>query len=196
VSTPARRVIPAAPAPDADRLIPDDPAQAPLFTAFHVDDTGRYLAHAAGRLRAAHNCGGDERRGHVAHLSADLLHALTAAHRLAANLRRHYPAEGAELDATAAAIGLARALSEPAKAATTAHLTQTVMFDTGHAARHAAAMLVPGGDGALWKFNAGHCGSHLRTAAEHAVKLAEHLRDNYPAEAAHLAGLGVWSPRA
>jgi len=39
-------------------------------------------------------------------------------------------------------------------------------------------------------FNGEHARTHLDGALEHVGKLTEHLKDNYPAEAGFLAGLG------
>lgn len=98
------------------------------------------------------------------------------------------PAEMGGTPGADAAVGLARALSEDAKAATTAHLLQTVLYDGGHAVRHAQAMLdEPEPD--LWSFNAGHAEKHLGGAVEHVAKLTQHLRDNYPEEAKWLTEL-------
>lgn len=92
-------------------------------------------------------------------------------------------------------IGLAKAVSPEAKAATTAHLLETTLHEMTHGIRHAQAMLDdPGPDGAEWQFNADHCQKHLGGAVEHAGKLASHFRDNYPAEAKWLAGLDETRP--
>ncbi len=87
------------------------------------------------------------------------------------------------------AISLAKALSEDAKAATTAHLLQTILYDCGHASRHAQAMLDEPSPDDLWSFNADHAEKHLGGAVEHVAKLNEHLKDNYPEEAKWLGGL-------
>lgn len=95
----------------------------------------------------------------------------------------------AEMPGAAPALSLARALSEDAKAATTAHLLQTVLYHAGHASRHAQAMAGEPGPDEVWSFNADHAGKHLDGAVEHSAKLAVHLKDNYPQEGRWLAGL-------
>jgi 2'-5' RNA ligase len=87
------------------------------------------------------------------------------------------------------AVGLAKAVSDDARAATTAHLTETSLHELTHADRHARQMTEDTPD-AEFDFNADHAEKHLAGAAEHAGKLAQHLADNYPAESAWLRGLG------
>jgi predicted ABC-type ATPase len=172
-------------APDSD-----DPTAVAMFTAHRLDEIAQQLAHATERMQAARAASGDLRAYHSGHVARHLAGALDAGRLLAANLRAHYPAEGAELDKTTETIGLAKALSEDAKAATTAHLLQTVMYDAGHASRHAQAMLgEPAPD--VWGFNADHAEKHLGGAAEHVRKLAVHLHDNYPDEGRWLARLAT-----
>jgi hypothetical protein len=161
-----------------------------MFTAHRVDDAGKHLAHASERLGAARKATGDLRTYHMGHVSHHLDDAHTSAHQLAANLRAHYPAEGAELDALTGAVGLAKSVSEDAKTATTAHLTQTICNHLAHTMRHVAAM-GDDPDPDVWGFNADHARTHLDGAVEHVGKLARHLTDNYPAEAGFLAGLGT-----
>jgi hypothetical protein len=89
---------------------------------------------------------------------------------------------------SAQVLGLAKAVSEDAKAATTAHLLETTLHELAHAGRHAQA-LTEGTGTTEWSFNADHAEKHLGGAVEHAGKLRQHLRDNYPAEAKWLNGL-------
>jgi predicted ABC-type ATPase len=168
--------------------VPDDPAAVSLFTAHRVDEVLHKLSHATERLQAARAASGDLRAYHCARVAGHLESALGAMHDLAANLRDHYPAEAAELEQVRQAVGLAKAVSGDAKAATTAHLTETTLHELAHASRHAQAMTgtVPDTE---WEFDAEHCQSHLDGALEHAGKLAVHFRDNYPREAKWLAGL-------
>lgn len=168
--------------------VPGDPAAVSIFTAHRTDDTLHQLGHAAERMQAARSSSGDLRAYHCVHVAGHLQAALDAAHDLAANLREHYPAEAAELDAVAESVGLAEAVSGDAKAATTAHLLETTLHELTHASRHAQQMLEDTPE-AEWEFNADHCEHHLGGAAEHADKLRGHLTDNYPAEGRWLAGL-------
>jgi predicted ABC-type ATPase/2'-5' RNA ligase len=87
------------------------------------------------------------------------------------------------------AIGLAKAVSPAAKAATTSHLLETSLHEETHGRRHADAMLKATPDDE-WGFNADHCEKHLKGAVEHVGKLAQHMRDNYPDVARWLAELG------
>ena len=172
------------------QAMPDNRTAVAMHTAHRLDDLTANLAHASEHLQAARRARGQLRTFHAGHVAVHLGHALDAGHALAANLRQHYPAEGAEYDATSRAIGLAKALSDAARTATTAHLAQSILYDLGHASRHADVLLTPGSP-ALWRFNADHCDKHLASAEDHAVRLAVHLRDNYPAEARYLAALPV-----
>lgn len=78
-------------------------------------------------------------------------------------------------------ISLSASVNPAAKAASFAHLLQTVMYDGAHAERHSKAMLADQTD-PEWDFDADHAEKHLKGTREHALKLAEHIRDNYPAE--------------
>jgi predicted ABC-type ATPase len=167
-----------------------DPVTVAMYTAHRVDDCGRHLAHASERLDAARKAGGDLRDGHMAHVAHQLDDAHTSAHQLAGNLRAHYPAEGAELDALMGVVGLAVSVSKDAKTATTAHLVQTTCNHLAHTIRHVTAMGEDPAE-AVWDFNAEHARTHLDGALEHVGKLTRHLEDNYPAEAGFLAGLGT-----
>jgi hypothetical protein len=169
--------------------VPGDPAAVAMYTAHRTDDAGKHLAHASERLDAARKADGTLRAYHMAHCSHHLDDAHVSAHQLAANLRAHYPAEGAELDALMGVVGLAVSVSEDAKTATTAHLVQTTCNHLAHTIRHVQAMADdPAPE--VWDFNAEHARTHLDGALEHVGKLTNHLRDNYPAEAGFLAGLG------
>jgi hypothetical protein len=86
-------------------------------------------------------------------------------------------------------VGLAKSVSPTAKAATTAHLTETTLHELSHASLHAQAMGKDDPGGEEWAFDADHCASHLDGAVEHAGKLWEHFHDNYPREAAWLVGI-------
>lgn len=168
--------------------VPDDPAAISMFTAHRIDSVLHELSHAAERMEAARDASGDLRAYHCSNLARHLHDALNAAHHLAENIRDHYPAEAAELDAVAETVGLAKAVSDDARAATTAHLLETTLHELTHADRHAKQMVEDTPDDE-WDFNADHCAKHLGGAVEHAGKIREHFRDNYPAEARWLAGL-------
>lgn len=171
--------------------VPDDKTAVAMYTAHRVDDCGKHLAHASERLDAARKAGGGSvlRGYHMAHAAHHLDDAHTSAHQLAANLRAHYPAEGAELDALMGVVGLAVSVSQDAKTATTSHLTQTICNHLAHTLRHVQAM-ADDPDAKVWSFNADHAEIHLAGAREHVAKLTDHLTDNYPSEAGYLAGLG------
>jgi hypothetical protein len=168
--------------------VPDDPAAISVFTAHRIDEILHKLAHASQRMEAARSSSGDLRKYHAARLAGHLKAALDTGHDLAANVRAHYPDEGDELDAVAETVGLAKAVSEDAKAATTAHLLETTLHELTHADRHAQA-LTEGTGTTEWTFNADHCEKHLAGATEHAGKLAVHFKDNYPQVARWLSQL-------
>jgi hypothetical protein len=168
---------------------PTPPAAKAIMTAHRVDDLQGSLAHATERvaiLRRAKTV--DERRYHSIHLDNHMSDALNQAHALAANLRANYPAEGAELEAMKQTLGLAKAVGTREKAVTTAHLTETVTNELVHAKRHSILMLNPDPPD-VWEFGFDHVMTHVESARKHADKLAEHIRDNYPAEARWLKGL-------
>jgi hypothetical protein len=196
--------------------VPDDPAAISIFTAHRIDEILHKLSHASQRMEAARSASGDLRKYHAARLAGHLKAALDAGHDLAANVRAHYPAEAAELDAVAetvglaatiadqmlrwtehavmataqdGAVGLAKAVSDDARAATTAHLLETTLHELTHASRHAQAMLTDTPDDEF-EFSADHAVKHLAGAVEHAGKLRQHLADNYPDVAKWLTGLG------
>ena len=118
---------------------PDDPAAA-MATARHLHDTAQHLASASGHLDKAREAPPGDPDGHISETARHLDGALTSAHDLAAHLRDRYPAEGADLDALTETIGLARSVSDQAKTATTAHLTQTICNHLGHTIAHVEAM--------------------------------------------------------
>lgn len=90
----------------------------------------------------------------------------------------------ADPDDTAGEIGLSKAVSEDAKAATAAHLLETTLHELTHGSRHAQQMAEDEHpDGPEFAFNADHAEKHLGGAAEHAAKLRDHFADNYPGEA-------------
>jgi hypothetical protein len=169
--------------------VPDDPTAVAMYTAHRVDDAGKHLAHASERLDAAREAAGALRDYHMAHCTHHLDGAHVSAHQLAGNLRAHYPAEGTELDALTGTVGLAVSVSQDAKTATTAHLTQTICNHLAHTIRHVEAM-GDDPDPDVWGFNADHARTHLDGAMEHVGKLTGHLKDNYPAEGGFLKGLG------
>ena len=80
------------------------------------------------------------------------------------------------------------AVNPAAKAASFAHLLQTIMYDGAHARRHSTAMLADTDDKS-WAFDADHADKHMQGAREHACKLSEHIVDNYPDEAEWLEEL-------
>lgn len=175
--------------------LPQTPGKAAaIMTAHRVHSMPGSLSHAVERMDAARKTRDPElRKYHVVHIRNHLARTMADGHMLADNLRRHYPAEGKELDATCrtleSSVSMAgKSLSPSIRAATTAHLLQTTMNECTHAVRHAALMAktdpVP-----EWEFNADHSQKHLHGALEHAVKLMNHVRDNYPAEAKLLVQL-------
>lgn len=168
--------------------VPDDKTAVAMFTAHRLDETLYQLAHAAERMRAARAASGDLRAYHSARVHRHLQHALEAGHGLTANIRAHYAPEAQELEQVKQDIGLAKAVSPQARAATTSHLLETCLHEETHGARHAEAMLKPGSDDE-WAFNADHCAKHLGGALEHAAKLREHFADNYADEGRWLAEL-------
>jgi hypothetical protein len=169
--------------------VPDDPAAISMFTAHRADAIRDELGHAGERMKAARAATGDLRAYHCGHLARHLHLALDSAHDLKANIDGHYPAEAAELEIVRQTIGLAKAVSGQAKTATTAHLLETTLHALTHASRHADLMTDGSTPDDEWEFDAGHCEDHIAEAANHAGKLAEHFRDNYPAEAGWLGGL-------
>jgi hypothetical protein len=170
--------------------VPDDPAAVAMFTAHRLDRTMHELAHATERHQAAQSAGGKLRAYHTSNIARHLQNSLDTMHNFVSNLREHYPAEAAELEQVRQAVGLAKSVSPAAKAATTAHLTETVLHELTHGQRHALAMMKDDPDGKEWKFDSDHCGRHLDGAVEHAGKLTEHFTDNYPAVAEWLGELG------
>jgi hypothetical protein len=161
---------------------PGDKDSKEMLVAHRIDDTVRAVAHAEERISAALRAGTSSQRGyHSTHIANHLAVALDNMHFLVDDLRRHYPAEAAELEAVRQSIGLARPLSKALRAATAAHLIETVLHQLTHAKRHADQMLKP--DPMLvWKFNADHAQNHLKGAQEHIDKLSEHVVENYPGE--------------
>jgi hypothetical protein len=171
--------------------VPDDPAAISIFTAHRVNSILHQVAHAVERMQAAKAASGDLRAYHVTHIAEHLQRALDSGHEMTVNLREHYPAEAAELDAVKESVGLAKAVSETAKAVTTAHLTETTLHELTHAALHAQAMGKDDPDGDEWAFDADHCEKHLGGAVEHAGKIWTHLHDNYPRESKWLTGIAA-----
>lgn len=158
--------------------VPDEKTARAMYSAHRIDGTLYHLAHAAERLMEARK--NKTLRGyHMIHVNNHLSFALSSGHQLVDNLRKNYPAEGQELDALTKTIGLARALSPGTKAATFAHLLETVLYDEAHAKRHTLLMLKPGSD-AEWEFNFDHARKHMKGAEEHCYKLVHHVEDNYP----------------
>jgi hypothetical protein len=170
--------------------LPVPPKQtAAMMTAHRVSDMRASLAHAVERMAVARKSKDPEIRKYESlHIRNHLARTIGTGHMLADNLRRNYPAEGRELDATVKTLGLASGLSSVMKAATTAHLLMTILADCAHASRH-AQFLGKTDPRDQWEFNAEHAEKHLRGALEHACKLHEHITDNYPAEAKWLASL-------
>src|ERR1039458_5615974 len=116
---------------------PDAPA---MTTARHLHDTGRHLSSASGHLDAAREAKAGDPDDRIGQCAASLDGAHASAHKLAAHLRSHYPREGSDLDALCTTIGLAVSVSDQAKTATTAHLTQTICNHLGHTIAHVKAM--------------------------------------------------------
>jgi len=161
-----------------------------IYTAHRADEMSSQLAHACERMTAARKAPDAVTRDyHMKHIANHLVKVLENGHQAAGNFRDNYPREGGELDAMSKVMGMSKALSPDAKIATTAHLLQSVMYDATHAKRHADTMLAKPGTPALWSFNADHCEKHLKSAFNHAQKLAGHLKDNYPAESRWLKTL-------
>lgn len=159
-----------------------------MYTAHRLDDTISHLAHADERIIEA-KASKALRSYHMMHVNNHLSSALESCHNLVDSVRRNYLPEAAELEALNKTLGLAKAVSPDAKAATFAHLLQTLLYHLAHAKRHAALMLAIDPD-AVWQFNFDHASVHLKGAQEHSRKLAAHVMDNYPEEAKFLAALG------
>lgn len=87
--------------------VPDDKTAVSMFTAHRVDEMLQQLGHATERMTAARAASGGLRAYHSGHIARHLGNALDAAHALAGNIRAHYPAEAAELEAVKENVGLA-----------------------------------------------------------------------------------------
>jgi hypothetical protein len=169
--------------------VPGDPQAVAMFTAHRLDSLAKALGHGFERLDAARVSEGDLRRYHCERLARHVKDAHDQACWMRSNLIEHYPAEGRELqDLEAKIIGMATAVYPAAGKATFAHLLQTVLYQLGHTYAHAQSLLEDHGDDG-WDFDADHAENHLKGAKEHVDKLAEHIRDNYPREAALLKRL-------
>lgn len=166
--------------------VPHDKTAVSMFTAHRLGDIINQMSHASERVTAAAKAPKNLREYHAIHICNHLTNATRSGHQLVENMRRNYPSEARELDRLNAVIGVRLSVSTTpsARTASFAHLVQTIMYNLGHAKRHADAMRSdqPGNDKA-WRFNLDHAARHVAGAIEHADKLAEHLRDNYPAEA-------------
>ncbi len=170
-------------------LPPPPKKTAAMMVAHRVKDMQESLAHAIERMDAARKSKDPVLRVYESiHIRNHLTRTIGSGHMLADNLRRNYPAEGRELDATVKTLGLAKALTPALKAATTAHLLETVLNECVHASRH-AQFLGKADPRNQWEFNAEHTDRHLKSALVHACKLHDHIMDNYPAEAKLLAEL-------
>ncbi len=189
VKAAAPQATPSFPGQKLLALPPPPKSAAAIMTAHRVHDMLNSLTHGQERYDAS--CAArkpEDKAYHVIHLRNHLAKVQATGQMLADNLRRNYPAEGKELDAVMEGMQMTRSLAPAIKAATTAHLLQTIMSETAHAARHAELMARPE-PADQWKFNAAHAGKHMKGALEHAVKLRGHVLDNYPAEAGWLTQL-------
>lgn len=177
-SFPGDREIPLPP-------VPHDKTAAAMFTAHRTGDIINQMSHAAERVVAAQKATTPElRRYHSIHIINHATLATRAAHQLRDNLKRNYPAEARELAKLNDVASCSVSVSPKAKTASFAHLVQTILYNLGHAKRHADALLDDSpGKQDVWQFNLDHASRHINGTIEHALKLAEHLRDNYPAEA-------------
>lgn len=158
-----------------------------MFTAHRIDDTLRHLAHTSERLVAAKK---DKplRRYHMVHANNHLSHALDTGHQLADHIKKNYPLEGHEFEQLNQTMLLAKSVSPACKQATFAHLLQTMLYHESHAKRHALQMLKTDPEDE-WGFNYDHAAKHTKEGLEHAFKLADHIRDNYPTEARYFKEL-------
>lgn len=161
--------------------VPDDKTAAAMFTAHRLNDILTELAHASERMKVMRKTGGELRHYHGLHFLNHMTEVLDQADLLKDNMLRNYPAEAAQWRAIVKVMNLAVAVNPPAKVASFAHLLQTIMYDGAHAEQHARAMLADKTD-PEWTFDADHAEKHMNGAREHALKLAGHIRDNYPAE--------------
>lgn len=188
--------------------VPDDKTAVAMFTAHRVNDISNQMAHAEERMKAMRSAQGagdtELRKYHNLHFDNHLKAAMDQAELLKDSMLEHYPAEAAEwkalnqvMDLAALydvnplgdwSVNLAKAVGAPAKAASFAHLLQTIKYDGAHARRHSTAMLADTDD-ACWNFDADHAEKHMHGAHEHAKKLSKHIVDNYPAEARWLKEL-------
>jgi phage portal protein BeeE len=75
----------------------------------------------------------------------------------------------------------------------TAHLLETVSHDLAHARRHLGHLRDSNTPDNI-EFNQDHLGNHLESAADHAQRLANHLRKHYPAEGEELVKLEAAHP--
>jgi hypothetical protein len=179
-SYPGNAIIPLQP-------VPGDRVAVAMYTAHRISDMAEELAHTAERVAVSVNASPQLRAHHLVHVRNHLVRVIDNAHLLAGSVRRHYPREARELGALNQTIGLAVAVSPAAKAATFAHLLETVLYHAAHAKRHAETA-----DPArekLWAFDCTHLARHVKGAAEHVTKLRQHVLDNYPAEAGWLRKL-------
>lgn len=169
--------------------VPHNKIAAQMFTAHRVDDMHRQLAHCRERWNAIKSCPPGERQYHLIHVNNHLSNAIQQAQGLAQSLQRNYPQEWGELKSLSQTMAFAVSLSPDAKVSTFAHLLQTTLNHLSHAKRHALVMTGAKPSGKLWDFNCEHSMTHTDGAQEHVAKLADHLMDNYPAEAGWLAKL-------
>jgi hypothetical protein len=162
---------------------PGDKDTRQMLVAHRIDDTVRAVGHGEERMGAALATTDPKlRRYHSIHIANHLAVGLNNMHFLVDDLKRHYPAEWAELEALKQCVGLARSLTQGTKVATFSHLVETVLHELTHAKRHADLMVKPEPK-LVWEFNADHVRKHLMGAHEHVDKLSEHVFDNYPGEA-------------
>lgn len=165
--------------------VPHDKTAAAMFTAHRTGDIINQMSHAAERVIAAQKASTPALRHYYSiHIANHATLATRSAHQLAEAMRRNYPAETRELDRLNEVASCSASVSPKAKVASFAHLVQTILYNLGHAKRHADALLDDNpGDEKVWQFNLDHASRHINGTLEHALKFAEHLRDNYPAEA-------------
>jgi len=80
------------------------------------------------------------------------------------------------------------------KAFTTAHLINTISTQLGHTKRH-YKQLGKDKNAKAKALDYNHTGSHLDGGVEHAQKLIDHIKTNYPAEAKEFAKLQEDTPK-
>jgi len=171
--------------------LPEQPTAHHMIIAHRIDNMNNTLQHAKQRAAEASKVCGDNtlRRYHLGHVIRALDDAKSECNDLSRALPGEYDGEAKELAAVQKGATLrGKALNGQQKMATFAHLLDSVAHNIAHSQRHAESA---SGDRSAAEagFDMEHLHTHLDASLEHAVKLAKHVRDNYPAEWKYLAKL-------